>query len=470
MRVAVILGVLFCLSLTASGAYWALLEQRQVASYSARTTGVVLTKKLERKLRPLREMQQHGSRRFRVRERDPFRYRPIVSYRYEVAGRPYRGSNILPNDAGSSIRGNLGRIAVEATLERFEVGERTAVYYDPENPWKACLMRRPALGPYLTMLGPVVGASVLIVVWPMRGARDSRRRKAQWIVAMWYSVGVVAAVHYLWVAGANFSGMALAVLGVYLQVGLVPLMFALPPATRSPWLRRFKGAFGLSLAGTFIGLWLGLLIGWGAMTFFSGGATTYLQCWGYVMAITAALFAILGLTAEWHTGDGGEKAPQERTSAEAAEPAVGTPSAADTDGRILYGLDERRSPSGANLDELLPVEVGLFQRETLDDSAGGLEGPIYARYSDGKQGIFVELGVCDNPAEARAAVATSKAETEAEYPGAPVSQSLGTEPSFYKVATPLAAFISWTRGRYYFSAHARGGEADLDQFMRDFPY
>jgi hypothetical protein len=471
MRVAVILGVLFCIALIAGGAYWALLEQRQVESYSARTTGVVLSKKLERQLRPLSEMREIGPDRFRVENDDPFRYRPIVSYRYVAVGRPYKGSSIFPADNSTFIGGNLGRITVEATLERFEVGERTAVYYDPENPWKACLVRRPALGPYFTILGPVVGASVLIsVLWPAQGARDSRRRKGRGIVALWYSVGVVAAVHYVWVAGANCSGLALAALGIYLQVGLVPLMFALPPAKRSPWLQRLKGAFGLSLAGTFIGLWLGMLIGWIAMTQLSGGATAYLQCWGYAMAIMATLFALLGLTAEWHIGNGGKASREKPAPVETSRSAEIATSVVKADGRIPFRLDERPMPSGADLEELLPVEVGSFRRGTLDDGAGGLEGPIYAQYSGGNQGIFVELGVCDDPTEAQAAIETSKAETETEFPDVSAWESLRTDPSFYKVNTPRGAFISWTRGQYYFAAHARDGEANLDEFMRGFPY
>jgi len=30
--------------------------------------------------------------------------------------------------------------------------------------------------------------------------------------------------------------------------------------------------------------------------------------------------------------------------------------------------------------------------------------------------------------------------------------------------------MAWTRGGYYFSAHAKGGEKDLGEFMKVFPY
>jgi hypothetical protein len=48
--------------------------------------------------------------------------------------------------------------------------------------------------------------------------------------------------------------------------------------------------------------------------------------------------------------------------------------------------------------------------------------------------------------------------------------SQGTEPSFLKTCSPrLSAFLAWTRGGYYFSAHANDGEALLAAFMASFP-
>jgi hypothetical protein len=473
MRVTVILGVFLCLALIVAGAYWTLLEQRQVASYSARTTAVVLAKKLDRRLRPITESRGSGSRRFRADHDDPFRYKAIVSYRYEAGGRRYTGSSVFPND--DFIGGNLGRIAVEATLERFEVGERTAVYYDPERPWTACLIRRPAGGPYFLMLLPAVGASILIGgLWPSRpqGAHRSRQRKARLIAALWYAVGIVAAGQYLWVAGWDYSGVALTALAVYLQVGLIPLAIALPPFTTRPAIKRLKGAFGLSLAGTFIGLWLGLLIGWIAMKLSTDGATSFMQCWGYTMAITAAAFAALGWFGEWHVGEGDESPQGRSDSAMPAAPADNTADAnvgAEREGAVPYRLDERTMPRRDDAAELLPVEVGPFRRDGIDASSDARQGPVYAHYHGGG-GIFVELGVCGDPAEAQAGVETSKAETEGDFPDAPAWQSLGTDPSFYKTSTSRGAFISWTRGRYYFSAHARGGEDDLERFMTAFPY
>ena len=84
--------------------------------------------------------------------------------------------------------------------------------------------------------------------------------------------------------------------------------------------------------------------------------------------------------------------------------------------------------------------------------------------------ISFELGVCDGPESAQHGLETSKAETEAEFPEAARWVSVNTEPAFFKSVTPRGTFMAWTRGGYYFSAHARSGEDDLDRFMEAFPF
>jgi len=59
---------------------------------------------------------------------------------------------------------------------------------------------------------------------------------------------------------------------------------------------------------------------------------------------------------------------------------------------------------------------------------------------------------------------------DAEFPEATQLVSLKTESGFFKSVTPRGAFMAWTRGGYYFSAHARYGEDDLDRFMEAFPF
>jgi hypothetical protein len=45
-----------------------------------------------------------------------------------------------------------------------------------------------------------------------------------------------------------------------------------------------------------------------------------------------------------------------------------------------------------------------------------------------------------------------------------------TNESAHHGALADGAFFAWTRGGYYFSAHAKGGTAALEAFMQAFPY
>jgi len=82
----------------------------------------------------------------------------------------------------------------------------------------------------------------------------------------------------------------------------------------------------------------------------------------------------------------------------------------------------------------------------------------------------MELGICGSAGVAQDGLATARRETTAEGDSVIQAWSTGTEPSFFKTDPRLGAFIAWTRGRYYFSAHAKGGEKDLDEFMKAFPF
>jgi hypothetical protein len=135
-----------------------------------------------------------------------------------------------------------------------------------------------------------------------------------------------------------------------------------------------------------------------------------------------------------------------------------------------YGIDRRPAPTGEDPEQLLPEQVGEFQRTDIEipDDLGA--NSVYANYKAGRRHVFVELGICGSNANARRAIGRAKAETDAEFPDEPQELWLDREPSFLKTKNRLGAFMGWTRGAYYFSAHARGGEEDLDAFMEAFPY
>jgi hypothetical protein len=148
-------------------------------------------------------------------------------------------------------------------------------------------------------------------------------------------------------------------------------------------------------------------------------------------------------------------------------------------GTAPYGIEKRPMPTGLNLDELLPKQVGPYARTLIEKSnqrgvqPSSIEidgNSLYATYAAGDKEIFVEFAVTSNAENAQTALDTAATEVTGRFPSDPRFGSIGTEPSYLKVNNQSGAFYAWTRGGYYFSASAKGGEADLDSFMQSFPY
>ena len=59
---------------------------------------------------------------------------------------------------------------------------------------------------------------------------------------------------------------------------------------------------------------------------------------------------------------------------------------------------------------------------------------------------------------------------ETEFPDSPQAYAKRGDNSCWSIVDPGGAFFAWTRGRYYFSAHAKGGERALEEFVKGFPY
>jgi hypothetical protein len=154
----------------------------------------------------------------------------------------------------------------------------------------------------------------------------------------------------------------------------------------------------------------------------------------------------------------------------ARRPAADTGPGLDEGGPELpYGIAHRPMPQGEDLNVLLPPQVGPFTREPIQPPATrGM--PIYANYRRDRATVFVELGICDSPGDALEGLETARAETGGEFPDAPRLWIKRRGGGCLRSVNPLGGFMAWTRGRYYFSAHAKGGEADLDEFMAAFPY
>jgi hypothetical protein len=137
-------------------------------------------------------------------------------------------------------------------------------------------------------------------------------------------------------------------------------------------------------------------------------------------------------------------------------------------GEVPYGLAGKSMPQGEDLNVLLPRQVGPFTRDPLQPVAQG--APIYANYQAGGRSIFVELGIGANATESAASFATAKDESLSDPPDPSAVLIEQPDLCFYRTVSQDGAFATWTRGRYYFSAHAKGGEKDLDEFMTAFPY
>jgi hypothetical protein len=134
---------------------------------------------------------------------------------------------------------------------------------------------------------------------------------------------------------------------------------------------------------------------------------------------------------------------------------------------VPYGINTRPMPTGTDLDTLLPINVGTFQRDAF---AAGTSLPsdsdLNATYRSGDDEITIGFSIVDDAADAHDAIKTTRDEAKAS--GIDLSDeafSVRSETSYFK--TP--AFISWSRGSYFFYADA-SDQAALDSFMQHFPY
>jgi hypothetical protein len=149
-------------------------------------------------------------------------------------------------------------------------------------------------------------------------------------------------------------------------------------------------------------------------------------------------------------------------------------------GTAPYGIEKRPMPTGTSLDQLLPKQVWQYSRVALERSqqrgttATSIEvdgDGVYATYRNGDSEVFVEFSIASSPEYAQSSweVVVGDA-NEGIFPTDPRYGSFGTEPSYLKVVNKDGAFFAWTRGGYFFSAAAKGGETGLNAFMEAFPY
>lgn len=299
VRVFVVLIGLMCLGLMGVGLFIAGENGERLTAFSATTTATVLNTRIE-----IHQAEAGGG--------DTATYhRPLVEYRYQVAGKEFTGDRIFPQRF--QVGGNLGRMFARATLDRFEVDQEVRLYYDPDLPERSCLIRRPSLWAYGFALLPTAMLSVVFAAfWPGSAPKSeyAKRGKAVIIAMVWYAIGVAAAAHYLYLAGSHYSGGFLLSFGIYFQLGMIPLAISLGSSKSSALAKRVQGAVFGSVLGTFLGFWLGLGIAV-AVSYFSGSTAFGLRCWGYTILGLAALLALSTTVVD--SGDKGKVDGSRRT-------------------------------------------------------------------------------------------------------------------------------------------------------------
>jgi len=137
-----------------------------------------------------------------------------------------------------------------------------------------------------------------------------------------------------------------------------------------------------------------------------------------------------------------------------------------------YDISRRQMPHGTDPEQVLPPCVGSFRRDGFREQHPDLRRMVQADYTSPCGDVYMQCGISPTAAQACRGLHTVQAETEAEYPESATGNrhSIGTEPSFFFTTAGGAACFAWTRGRYFFLAHARGGKPVLDAFMEVFPF
>jgi hypothetical protein len=132
---------------------------------------------------------------------------------------------------------------------------------------------------------------------------------------------------------------------------------------------------------------------------------------------------------------------------------------------VPFELDKRVMPVGRDLEKLLPKNVGEFTRHDFELSRPEDED-LNVTYRSGDDLIVVGLRLPGTDDDAQDGVRATR--REALIAGLDLSNglySVGSEPSYLR----LPAFMSWSRGSYFFYADAATPDA-LSRFMRAFPY
>ena len=137
-------------------------------------------------------------------------YRANIHYTYYAGGR-LRHSNQV-----TAIDTDPGEDWAERTVANFPPGKATVAYVSTKDPDKVYLVKESFFVPYLFVLFPV-GHLIAGLMTALDGSRYSVERLC---LAVWMGVGLLAGVHYLWIA-TQFEWLAVITFAAYGFVGVL---------------------------------------------------------------------------------------------------------------------------------------------------------------------------------------------------------------------------------------------------------
>jgi hypothetical protein len=135
-----------------------------------------------------------------------------------------------------------------------------------------------------------------------------------------------------------------------------------------------------------------------------------------------------------------------------------------------FDVEHKPAPRGDKWIELIPEQVGDFERVRLKTPDAGFDGQ--AEYRSRRYTTLMSFGLAKNERELGETFRTIERETRAP-PGEKLQHdktSLGRGVRYVYRATRGSAFFAWSRGLHYFSVESKGRELALQDFLRSFPY
>lgn len=168
-------------------------------------------------------------------------YKPIVNYTYVINGRQYSSGIVTPLDE------TMSHSSASDVINSYRKGQRIEAYVNPDDPTDAFLLREYTFFPYIFLLFPMLflaiaaGVGIGATQWrrplepqpslgewyevrPVRRLKD-KRNAALIVAATWQAFGYLGYGHYFRVAEAPYGWLAVISTGVYVGLGLVPVVF-----------------------------------------------------------------------------------------------------------------------------------------------------------------------------------------------------------------------------------------------------